>query len=312
MTTYSALPMGAICYPCYPEDPLYPCIQPKWLLDIDTTAVQYWLLPGVPDIKFYLEIEQHIDIQNARYALGVRVFQNVSDIETMLCWVGIEGQIRAKVLKDWYQRITLMQVSIERERSLMPSLALPYDLGEHNESEYDSDQDGEYEVDDEYVVNHEMADFNLVNAPTTNNNNAFTNNHMEVRQVQEKQYNNKIVQPATASHDFWPLLNSMVVRDLDFMRLQMELYCPHIANEINWDFLLCEPCTDVSVMIFLYVTSVWQSRPRGKEGELAGPIIWSLALQLRVLVPSEQVLRVLELTTAAEEIPGLLSIHQWQ
>lgn len=318
MTTYSALPMGDICYPRFPEDPPYPLIRPKWLFDIDTTEIRFWLQPGVPDIKFYLEIEQHIDIQNARYALGIRVFQQVSNIETMLDWVGMEGKIRKKTLGYWYQRITAMQTSIEMDRPLMPSLALPYDLRQDSEVEYDteedgdynSDRDGEYEADDEYDGNHEMEDPNPTDS-SIDNINAFTNNKNAVHKVQISQYNN-IVNSAAMAHNFWPLLNRILNQDLTFLRLQMEYYCPHIANEINWDFLLCEPCTDVSVMIFLYVTSVWQSRPSDKEDELVVPVIWSLAMQLRVIVPSEQVLRVVEHTTATAEIPGLLPIDQWR
>jgi hypothetical protein len=186
---------------------------------------------------------------------------------------------------------------------------LPYDLRQlDEEAAYDSEEDGEYEIDDEYQV----VDTSTIDASTTTNINAFTNNHKEVHQVQVNQYNNEIVKPAAMTHNFWPLFNRMCIRDLNFFRLQMDELCPHIGNQINWDFLLCEPCTDVSVMIFLYVASVWQSRPVGKEDELAVPVIWSLAMQLRVIVPSEEVLMGVEHTTAADQIPGLLPIDQWR
>ncbi|GAM39582.1 hypothetical protein EIK77_005512 [Talaromyces pinophilus] len=317
---YSVLPMGEITYPRYPEDPPYARIRPEWLEDIEITNVQFWLQPGVPDIKFYLEIEQPIDIQNARYVLGVRAFQNVSAIETMLEWVGIEGKIREKVLKNWYQRVAKMQIEIEEERPAMPSLALPYDLGRHEEEDaYDSEKDGEYEIDEEYYASLGVAGINPNNGPTTTNNNinTSTTNHREVHQIQIDQYNNddddnEIIKPATVAHNFWPLFNRMCIRDLNFFRLQMDELCPHISEQINWAFVLCEPCTDVSAMIFLYVASVWHSRPVGKEDELAGPLIWSLAMQLRIIVPSEQILRVVEHTKATDQIPGLLPISQWR
>lgn len=323
--TYSVLPMAEITYPRYPQDPPYPRIQPGWLHDIDFTEVQYWLRPGVPDIKFYLEIEQPIDIHNARYALGVRVFQNVSAIETMLEWVGIEGKIRKKVLKNWYSRVAKMQDEIEEERPAMPSLALPYELRRQDEgAEYDSEQDGEYELDDEYDASLGVAGINTINtsttatittatitnASTTDVANTSTNKLKKVHQIETSERNN--INPAIVAHNFWPLFNRMCVRDLNFFRLQMEELCPHISEEINWGFLLCKPCTDVSAMIFLYVTSVWQSRPDEKEDELSVPVIWSLAMQLRTILPSEQILRVVEHSRATDQILGLIPISQWR
>lgn len=307
--------------PAIQKTPPYARIRPEWLHDIDSTEVQFWLQPGVPDIKSYLEIEQPIDIQNARYVLGLRVFHNVSAIETMLDWVGIEGKIREKVLKNWYQRVATMQLEIEEEKPTMSSLALPYEIRPHDEeAEYDSEEDGEYELDDEYDTSLEVANINPVNASTTTtttNKNiiASPKNHKEVHQIQINEYihiNNINIKPATVAHNFWPLFNRMCIRDLNFFRLQMDELCSHISEDINWAFLLCEPCTDVSAMIFLYVTSVWQSRPVGKEDELAGPVIWSLAMQLRVIVPSEQILRVVEHRKATDQLPGLLPISQWR
>lgn len=319
--TYSVLPMGEITYPRYPEEPPYARIQPGWLHNIDITNVQFWLQPGVPDIKFYLEIEQAIDIHNARYALGVCVFQDVFAIETMLKWVGIEGKIKKNVLKNWYSRVVKMQEYIE-ERPAMPSLALPYDFRQqHEEDGYDSEQDGEYELDEEYDTAL-VAGINRINESTTtitdastaNIVNSATNKLEAVHKIESNERSNKItlIKTAKVAHNFWPLFNRMCIRDLNFFRLQMDEVCPHISNEINWGFLLCEPCTDVSAMIFLYVTSVWQSRPDGKEDELVVPLIWSLAVQLRTLVPSEQVLRVLEHTRATDHIKGLKPISQWR
>ncbi|RAO64762.1 uncharacterized protein BHQ10_000774 [Talaromyces amestolkiae] len=317
--TYSVLPIGEIHYPRYPEKPPYDHIQPGWLHDIDITNVQFWLQPGVPDIKFYLEIEQAIDIHNARYALGVRVFQDISAMETMLKWVGIEGKIKKKVLKNWYLRVVRMYDYIEEERPAMPSLALPCDFRRQDEDEaYNSEQDGEYELDEEYDAAL-VAGINRINASTatiTDTSTAdvvrsTTNKLKEVNQMETNEHN-KIIKSAIIAHNFWPLFNRMCNRDMNFFRLQMDEVCPHISNEINWSFLLCEPCTDVSAMIFLYVMSVWQSRPDGKEDELAVPLIWSLAIQLRILVPSEQVLRVLEHTRATDHIKGLKPISQWR
>lgn len=307
--TYSSLPIGEITYPRYPENPPYKRIQPEWLHDCDFTQIQHKLQPGVPDIKFYLETQQPIDIQHARYALGLRVFQNVNAIETMLDWVGIEGMIREKTLTNWYSRVAKIKVKMEEMRPAMPSLALPYDLRRHDEEDaYDSEEDGEYELDDEYDASQDVAD--------SSPNNVDTSMHRlkkvhQIETTQSQNNSNGMIKAATVAHIFWPLFNRMCIRDLNFLRLQMDEFCSQVSEDINWNFLLCEPCTDVSAMVFLYLTSVWQSRPDGKEDELAMPLIWSLAMQLRIILPSERILRVVEHRRAVEQIPGLLPISQW-
>ncbi|EED19583.1 hypothetical protein TSTA_028660 [Talaromyces stipitatus ATCC 10500] len=272
--------------------PMY--IQPIWLSDIDTTAINFTVHPGVPDIKFYLQVKRPIDIQNARYVLGVRVFQKVSALETMLDWVGMDGLIREKVLLNWYQRIARMQAEIEAEYHPMPVA-----LGTTNGVELDSD-----EYDDEQDCDHEIVDYDPDDVASNAKIKAFVTNQSVRKEAQCNQHqnnNNNIIKPATMIYNFWPLLNLMLIRDMNALRLMMNQHCPHVNCEINWYFLLCNPCTDLAVMIYLYAMSVWHSRPDPTDCYLSISIVWSLAIQFRDIVPCEELLTKLEMSQETEK-----------
>jgi Ni,Fe-hydrogenase I cytochrome b subunit len=102
-------------------------------------------------------------------------------------------------------------------------------------------------------------------------------------EMRSRQNTGMLLQP-----DFWSLFNHSYIKDMIYFRGLILRRYPYLGQEINWAFLLHQPCTDVAVMVYLWVLGAWQLCSDKYKEALLG----MLGTQLCSLVPSRRFIAV--------------------
>lgn len=78
---------------------------------------------------------------------------------------------------------------------------------------------------------------------------------------------------------FWHLFHFMYISHMMLFRNMLRIGYPDLLRGINWDFVFREPCTDVNIMLYLWMVGVWHAK---MDGEAA---LTAIADQIRILLP---------------------------
>lgn len=252
-------------------DPPMRFVHLAWLDKTNLSQVKLTTGSGVPDIRSYLRRRQAVDIHNARWVLDVHMFSIVSDYENLLDWANIHGNIRSKILSDWQHRTAGIYRRL-MEDQMQINLA------------QESDRNATSYATRFFPIGAECRNGQL------QYQNASTERGILCRSCNDSRGQNdgtdkELLDPDTVRRNFWSLFCRAHLEDFITFKLRMDKACPDVSKGINWPFLIFDTCTDVSVMVYLFVTSVWQSRPNPKDENLTDHVVMILAQELKCLVP---------------------------
>lgn len=84
--------------------------------------------------------------------------------------------------------------------------------------------------------------------------------------------------------DFWTLFHFMYRKDMQSFRMRLLQMDPQLLYGIDWDFMLCDESSDVCVMVYLWMLSLWHTQQR--YAMMSSSLLKLLAGQLRILLPN--------------------------
>lgn len=253
-------------------DPPMRFVHLAWLDKTNLSQVKFTTGYGVPDIQTYLRRRQAVDIHNARWVLGVHMFSMVSDYENLLDWANIHGNIRSKILSDWQHRTAGIYRRLMGEQMQISNLA------------QQSDKNAASYLTRFFPISAKCGNGQLQYQNASIEPNILCRSCNDIHEENDDT-NDEVLDSDTLRRNFWSLFCRAHLEDFITFKLRMDKACPDVSKGINWPFLIFDTCTDVSIMVYLFVMSVWQSRPNPKDENLADHVVMILAQELKCLVP---------------------------